>query len=70
MTTFVLAEPLLIDGLERASARYKKDACKLAKSKATNNYNVQKMNVGCSCEISDNRDWMCFIGFKHIPTNK
>jgi len=67
--TFLFAEPMLIDGLERANSKYKRDACKMAKSKAKRNFNVKDMNVGCSCEIFDSRDWMCYVHFKYQPTS-
>lgn len=57
----------LVDGLERASAPYQRDACKMAKAEARKNYDVKDINVGCTCEKSDAREWMCFVRFKHLP---
>ncbi|WP_373001684.1 hypothetical protein [Sulfurimonas sp.] len=66
IATFLLADSKLIDGLERASAEHKRDACALAKKEAKKNYDVKEMNAGCNCEISDAREWMCFVKFKHL----
>ena len=66
LSTFIFADSNLIDGLERGSSLYKRDACNIAKEEARKNYNVQDMNVGCNCEKSDAREWMCFVRFKHI----
>lgn len=58
---------MLVDGLERASAPQKMDACKAAKDIARKNYDVKDMNVGCTCERSDAHEWMCFVGFTYLP---
>ncbi len=70
ITTFLFAESTLLDGLERASAQHKREACQMAKKIARENYNVQDMNVGCNCEKSDAREWMCFVRFKYIKDEK
>ncbi|NCO00221.1 MAG: hypothetical protein GW906_00105 [Epsilonproteobacteria bacterium] len=67
LCTFLLGDSALIDGLERASHRYKRDACEMAKTMARKNYDVKEMNVGCNCEKSDNKEWMCFVRFKYSP---
>ncbi len=66
ITTILFAQSTLVDGLERASAKHKREACLMAKQIARENYNVEDMNVGCNCERSDAREWMCFVRFKYI----
>jgi len=65
-STLLLAQGTIIDGLERGEAEIKRDACKAAKESAKKNYDVRDINVGCNCEISDSRQWMCFVRFKHF----
>ncbi|MBU1657661.1 hypothetical protein KKG72_01235 [bacterium] len=67
LSTFLLAENVVVDGLERAMAQYKRDACEKAKSRAKENYDVKDINAECTCEKSDSREWMCFVRFKHLP---
>lgn len=70
ISTVILANEQLFDGLERASSQYKREACQMAKDSAKKNYNVQDMNVGCNCEKSDAREWMCFVRFKYLKDSK
>lgn len=67
LSTVLFADSPLLDGLERGNSPYKRDACKMAKAEARKNYNVVDINVGCSCEKSDAREWMCFVKFKYLP---
>lgn len=67
ISTLLLADSALLDGLERASHEYKREACNMAKAEAKKNYDVKDMNVGCSCEKNDSREWMCFVRFKYLP---
>jgi hypothetical protein len=67
VSTFLLADSTLVDGLERGSSRYKSDSCDIAKAKAKENYDIKEMDVGCVCEKSDSKEWMCFIKFKYLP---
>ena len=66
ISTFLLAGSALQDGLERGSAPFQRDACKIAKQEARDNYDVKDIDVGCNCEKSDSREWMCFVKFKYL----
>ncbi len=70
ISTLIFAQDQLIEGLERGSAVHKKEACSIAKEEARKKYDVQDMNVGCNCEKSDSRLWMCFVKFKYLPKAK
>lgn len=61
------ADQIGIKGLERASAQDRRDACIEAKRIAKENYDIVKINVGCTCEKSSPHQWSCFVGFTHIP---
>lgn len=64
------AEQTPKEGLERASAPEQRDSCELAKKSARENYNLVELNVGCTCERGDNREWNCFVGFTYMPQEK
>jgi len=67
ITSALFAQEEATQGLERALMPQKRDACIEAKRKAKENYNIIDMNVGCTCEKSDDRRWNCFVIFTHIP---
>jgi hypothetical protein len=70
LSTFLFSDALLIGGIESASAKEKAEACESAKTQAKENYNVQDMNVGCTCEKSDAKEWMCFVRFEYLAKEK
>lgn len=70
IATLSFAVQAPIQGLERASAPQKRDACQLAKEQARQNDNVVDINVGCTCEKSSPYLWICFVGFEYIPQEK
>lgn len=51
------------EGLERAVGRYKHDVCDEAKRLAKERYEIVDMDVGCICEMTDSREWICFSKF-------
>jgi len=61
-----LADSNLTQELERGIAKDKREACKIAKTNAKQNYKVVNLNAGCSCEKTDGRDWLCFVGFSSL----
>jgi hypothetical protein len=63
---FTLADANLTHELERGIAKDKREACRIAKNQAKENYKVVELNVGCSCEKTDGRDWLCFVGFSSL----
>ncbi|MBU1990108.1 hypothetical protein KJ691_05110 [bacterium] len=67
LSTLLFAQTALIQGLERGSNIEKRDACALAKKTAKENYDVKDIDVGCLCEKSDSREWMCFVHFMYLP---
>lgn len=67
LATFLWAQSPLAKGLERASAQYQSDACKMAKTIAKEKYDVKDIDVECVCEKSDSREWMCFVRFEYLP---
>jgi hypothetical protein len=66
ISTFLSAETIVVqEGLERAIARYKSDACSMAKAQARKKYEVVDMDPGCRCERTDAREWQCDIEFTY-----
>lgn len=70
IATFLWAQSGLEKGLERASNKYKYDACKMAKAIAKENYDVKDIDAECICEKSDAKEWMCFVNFQYLPKEK
>lgn len=70
LATFLFAQSGLVEGLERASDKYKYDACKMAKTIAKANYDVKDIDAECICEKSDAKEWMCFVKFQYLPKEK
>ena len=70
ITTLLFAQQEPIQGLERALMPQKRDACIQAKKQANENYNIVDINVGCTCEKSDDGRWNCFVIFYHKGKKK
>lgn len=69
MTAFLFADALPKEGVERGLARYESDACALAKKAVRENYEVIDQNP-CICELTDGREWICFIRFTYTEPPK
>ncbi len=70
IASILFGESNLLSGLERASDQHKREACQKAKALARENYKIQDINVGCNCEKSDAREWMCFVRFTYIKSEQ
>ena len=70
LITFVFAEQMPVQGIERALMQEKREACIQARAQAKEKYDIVDINAGCTCEKSDDRRWNCFVLFTHIPKEK
>ncbi|MEA1917206.1 MAG: hypothetical protein U9N42_06720 [Campylobacterota bacterium] len=58
------------NGIEDGYAKYKSDACDRAKEQAYEKHNILNMDVGCSCEKDDSRQWMCVVKYEYVKSKK
>ncbi|MEA3418068.1 MAG: hypothetical protein U9Q90_01620 [Campylobacterota bacterium] len=66
ITTGLLAENNTThEGFARVHAKYKSDACDIAKKKARETFEIIEMNPGCRCERTDGYEWMCDAVFTY-----
>ena len=58
------ADAQLNKDIEIAIDRYEQNACSAAKEQARKNYVVEEMTQ-CTCEMTDEREWQCFVRFTY-----
>ncbi len=52
-------------GFERVIGKSQEETCVAARKKARQSYNIFQMNARCTCERTDENEWMCEIYFNY-----